>query len=72
MSSATRKALGSTFSFAEREPIRIKGRAPIQTYYLVGRSVDRESVREALRIEQRREDKVAQVHDLTKRQRRDR
>ncbi len=72
VSSATRKALGSTFSFAEREPIRIKGRAPIQTYYLVGRSVDRESVREALRIEQRREDKVAQIHDLAKHQRRDR
>lgn len=52
VSAATRNALGPKFSFSQRAPIRIRGRAPVQTYYLVGRAVDRDSVNEAIRLQE--------------------
>ena len=51
VSAATRDALGRTYSFSVRDPIRLKGRPPVQTYYLVGRAIDRDAVREKLRME---------------------
>lgn len=50
VSAATRDALGRDYSFSAQEPIRIRDRAPVQTYYLLGRAIDRDAIRESMRL----------------------